>query len=68
MQGLGINMTHIESRPSHANPGAEYDFYIDCDGSPEDIVRLVGQLNTSTQNLMVYSNQSKQGHCKEKLL
>ena len=39
-----MNMTHIESRPSLSNPGAQYDFYIDCDCDRKTLVQLVEDL------------------------
>ena len=31
LKKLGVNLTHIESRPSVNNADKEYDFYMDCD-------------------------------------
>ena len=29
LQELGINLSCLESRPSHKNPGQEYEFYVE---------------------------------------
>lgn len=45
IQKLGINLTHIESRPSITNPDEEYDYYIDCEmeGRTTDVPVNVGE-------------------------
>ena len=55
MQELGINMTHIESRPSKANPGTEYDFYVDYICSEEKRTELVEKLNGYSTSVNVLS-------------
>lgn len=52
---LGINMTHIESRPSRSNPGKEYDFFIDCKAPRDMIEKLVKQVSTYTNNVTIQS-------------
>lgn len=52
-------MTHIESRPSQTNPGAEYDFYVDCDGSTGSIDILVAEIKKMAFNVSVHSRQPK---------
>ena len=52
-------MTHIESRPSHNNPGKEYDFFIGCDGSSKGVQTLVEQLKLIALNVTVHSRQPK---------
>ena len=44
LQNLGVNMTHIESRPSLSHPGEQYDFYIDCECNRETLIQLVEDL------------------------
>ena len=44
VQNLGVNLTHIESRPSITNPGQEYDFYLDCQCDRDTLARLVQEL------------------------
>ena len=36
LQDEGVNLTHIESRPSATSPGEEYDFFMDCECSDKD--------------------------------
>jgi prephenate dehydratase len=56
-------MTHIESRPSKANPGKEYDFYIDYICSEEKRAELVAKLKeyTTSINLLSRSPQQDEG-------
>ena len=63
IQDLGINMAHIESRPSKANPGKEYDFYIDYLCSEEKRAELVAKLKeyTTSINLLSRSPQQDEG-------
>ena len=63
IQDLGINMTHIESRPSKANPGKEYDFYVDYLCSEEKRAELVAKLKeyTTSINLLSRSPQKDEG-------
>ena len=63
MQELGINMTHIESRPSKASPGKEYDFYVDYICSEEKRAELVAKLKeyTTSINLLSRSPQQDEG-------
>ena len=44
VQNLGVNLTHIESRPSITKPGQEYDFYLDCQCDRDTLARLVKEL------------------------
>ena len=62
-QEVGINMTHIESRPSKANPGKEYDFYVDYICSEEKRAELVAKLKeyTTSINLLSRSPQKDEG-------
>ena len=48
-------MTHIESRPSKANPGKQYDFYIDCEVSKKTMDELLAQLKAIVVDVSVYS-------------
>ena len=54
-QELGISMTHIESRPSKTNPGAEYDFYADYSCTEEQRTELIKKLNDYTTSINVLS-------------
>nr|CAA76184.1 phenylalanine hydroxylase [Geodia cydonium] len=53
-QDMGINMTHLESRPSKSNPGSEYDFYVDCVCPPDKKEDLLSSLraNSLTVNIL----------------
>lgn len=55
---LGINMTHIESRPSKSCPGSEYEFYADCEGV-EDGDLLVEKLQVYASNISVLARSPK---------
>ena len=57
-QELGINMTHIESRPSKSCPGSEYEFYADCEGV-EDGDLLVEKLQVYASNISVLARSPK---------
>ncbi len=52
-------MTHIESRPSRTDPGTDYDFYIDCDGTINDIDSLAIQLRQSVTNVLIHVEGDK---------
>lgn len=52
-------MTHIESRPSQTNPGVEYDFYVDCDGSTGTVDTLVEEIKKLAFNVSIQSRQPK---------
>ena len=65
---MGINMTHIESRPSKKNPGLEYDFYIDCE-VPKDIMEnLFQRLKTTTDGVSVHARSPGKEECKLSIL
>lgn len=55
IQKLGINMTHIESRPSKSNPGAEYDFYVECSCTDEQKQKLLEELKNYSTNTSILS-------------
>ena len=55
IQELGISMTHIESRPSKSNPGAEYDFYVDYSCAEEQRNELTKKLSDYTTSINVLS-------------
>ena len=62
VQDLGINITHIESRPSKTNPGKEYDFFVEFDGGKkEEIDNLVARLKTQTTSIIVHARNTKDG-------
>lgn len=48
-------MTHIESRPSKSNPGAEYDFYVDYSCAEEQRNELTKKLSDYTTSINVLS-------------
>ena len=58
-QELGINMTHIESRPSKTNPGVEYDFFVNYVCSEEKRTELVGKLSCYSTSINVLSRTPK---------
>ncbi|KAL5475617.1 hypothetical protein EMCRGX_G025452 [Ephydatia muelleri] len=61
-EDLGINITHIESRPSKTNPGKEYDFFVEFDGGKkEEIDNLVARLKTQTTSIIVHARNTKDG-------
>ena len=57
-QELGVNMSHIESRPSKSHPGSKYDFYVDCEGvvNKDD---LAEKLQSHASNISVLSRSPK---------
>ena len=62
-QDLGINMSHIESRPSKSSPGAEYDFYVDCHCPKEKRDALMKKLRECSRavNVLSRSPQKDEG-------
>ena len=61
-EDLGINITHIESRPSKTNPGKEYDFFAELDGgNKETIDDLVVRLKAQTTSIIVHARNTKDG-------
>ena len=51
LQDLGINMSHIESRPSKQSPGQEYEFYVDCECVTEELMERLKSLAKSVSVL-----------------
>lgn len=54
-QKFGVNMTHIESRPSKTNPGKEYDFYVECACRDAQKEQLVAELKKLSNNVSILS-------------
>lgn len=53
-QDAGVNMNHIESRPSRTNPGKEYDFFVNCKDCTQDQVdQLVKSLKPIANSVTV---------------
>ena len=65
MQKLGVNMTHIESRPSKSSPGEEYDFYVECRCSEEHKLKLVEELKDYSTNVSILSRDPTENEGEE---
>ncbi len=65
VQKLGINMTHLESRPSKSSPGNEYDFYVECTCTEELKDKLLEELKqlSSTVNVLSRNPSKDEGRC-----
>ncbi len=58
-QELGVNMTHIESRPYNKNHGKQYDFFVDCECSESNRRPLIEKLNKCATSVSVLSRTPK---------
>ena len=55
LQDLGVNLTHIESRPSKRKPGEEYDFYVDCECAEESKEEVTSKLSACATNVTLHA-------------
>ena len=60
---LDISLSHIESRPSKTNPGAEYDFYVKCVCSEVKRLELVDRLIGHVTSVRVLQEDSSSLTC-----
>lgn len=57
---MGVNLTHIESRPSKDKPGEQYDFFVDCEVSKETMKELLAQLKPIVVTISIHSRSPDQ--------
>ena len=56
LQDKGVNLVHIESRPSKAGAD-DYEFYVDCDNTKGSLNHLIPELKERSNTFRILSRR-----------